>query len=470
MGARLRSGLRFLAAALWVTAAVLLGRLAIFIAAGVLLDDPPRHEEVLPLLGRGWSLLVGAVLLIAAGWLVWWSTRSPLPRTWRVELGVALLLAVAVAGVWLLRRTESFPDAGPNDAIPGQLAWLSRAEIGAPSCLSVMEPGGSDARVVYCAPPRADLSFGPGGGGGWSPQGELVFNSSGAADSMLVFVDPIRGIEVDAISALGVAWPSPHVRPDGARLATGHWWRGAQVMIEQPGRATVRAAAISGPHDYEILDAEWSPDGNWIAMRDSDGRLLATSAERDAPRVLAAGGVSRYAWFIVGNPTYTIALPDLPSDVRLCQGYRHASLPCGFDYASYVGDLTNREVRALLLVLDEEYLTQAILIAAPAIMPPAVVSSVESSIQVLEQLATNHAVALPANSWLDPPFPTNLDQGTACRWTMYEAFAEGHIIGAVRPTVTAPDLAAALDAIDGALGERVESLRNCAARGAEPTE
>jgi hypothetical protein len=439
----------------------MLGRLFVFVAVAVLADVPPRWDEALPRLGRGWSLLVGASLLIAAGALTWRASGRARGTRVGVLLGVALALLAVVGGLWLVRRTESFPALDePGGAVPGNLSWLGRQQIGAPSCITVMPAGGGEASTAYCEHAMEGIDFGPGGGG-WSADGELVFSSTGAADMMLVYVDPATGEHVDAIPSWRVDWPETSLREDGARLVPGFWWAGAKVTVERPDGTEARAVAIRGPHDYEFESVQWSPDGEWIALLDNQDRLLVTPADRDEPRVLAAGAdVSKFAWSIDGVGTYTLPHPQLPPDVELCQGYRYRSPTCEFDYDGYAGDLSDGEVRALLLVLDEERLAVAIAVAAPEPMPVSVVPTIEDNIGDLEKLAAAYDVSVPSNAWTDPP-AEGIDQPMSCLWTLYEALAERHIIGQVMPSVAALDVRNLLSRIDVALGVRIDTVRPC---------
>jgi hypothetical protein len=458
----LRTGLRLAVGVLFVTAAVMLERLVVFVAAAVLSDVPPQWDKALPRLGRGWSLLAGAALLVAAGVLTWRAPRllpgAPVVR----RLGIALVLVAVVGTVWLVRRTESFPAVDESGlAIPGRLAWLDRSEAGEPSCVTVMAADDGAPRTAYCPRGEEGLDFGPGGGG-WTVDGQLVVNSTGAADLMLVFVDPDTGEAVDAIPAWRIDWPQTSVREDGAQLVPGHWWGGARVIVESPDGSELRTVTIRGPHDYEITSAQWSPDGEWIALLDNKDRLMVSPADRDEPRVLAQGlGIGKFSWHIEGDPTYSFAMPQLPSDAELCQGYRYRSPTCEFDYAAYAGDLSHAEVRALLLVLDEEYLAAAIAEQAPEPMPAAIAESIERHVTELERIAADHDVGLPPNPWADPII-VGMTQPMSCLWIMYEAFTEGHVIQVVLPGVEATEVRALLAGIDSALVDRIAAVRSCA--------
>ena len=77
---------------------------------------------------------------------------------------------------------------------------------------------------------------------------------------------------------------------------------------------------------YLFEDVQWSPDGEWVLIRDSEGNLLVIGAKgRPASRALVSDAAFQpvvdhlgpyklvatgpLAWLIPQNPTYTVSTP-----------------------------------------------------------------------------------------------------------------------------------------------------------------
>ncbi len=79
-------------------------------------------------------------------------------------------------------------------------------------------------------------------------------------------------------------WPSgPVERADGSRLVTRND-RGHVTVAMVRGDERTTLLDVTGPRDYGIWDASWSPDGRFALVTDSERRVLVIPADgsRDA--------------------------------------------------------------------------------------------------------------------------------------------------------------------------------------------
>ena len=84
--------------------------------------------------------------------------------------------------------------------------------------------------------------------------------------------------------------------------------RTATLGIAPVAASPIEIARVTGPPGYGFSDPRWSPDGEWILVRDSNERLLVVQARVGTPlRVLADRAWAGYAWHV----------PGLPADVDL---------------------------------------------------------------------------------------------------------------------------------------------------------
>jgi hypothetical protein len=69
---------------------------------------------------------------------------------------------------------------------------------------------------------------------------------------------------------------------------------------------------MSGPPGFAFGEALWSPDGEWVLLRDSNQNLLVLPArEGTRPRLLAERVSGPIAWHIPGIPAGTVDLDSL---------------------------------------------------------------------------------------------------------------------------------------------------------------
>lgn len=228
-----------------------------------------------------------------------------------VSVLAVVTVIIFVFGVIPLPEFPSLTDQ-PDPSIPGTVAYVTH---GRESCISTVPASGGSATEVWCGQ-YADVPA-------WTPDGLLVVTDY-FAEPVYVLIDPATGSEVDRVRIEGDSdgGPVPYPfdlrrqRPDGAVVFTD--WQG-------DGAATVRVRFADGtertilsvddaPGDYNFSDAQWSPDGSRLLISDSAGRLIIANVEGEAnPRVVARDQetwANNAAWYIPGNDTYTVDLPE----------------------------------------------------------------------------------------------------------------------------------------------------------------
>jgi hypothetical protein len=229
----------------------------------------------------------------------------------------AVLVVVGVVAVILvfgLVPAPEFPTLAeqPDPAIPGTIAYVEQD-----ACIFTVPASGGLPNEVTCGD---EFSY---GSVDWTADGLLVVESFGMTPALQV-LDPRTGEIIDEVYlGLGEEPPASPMaaaferteRADGARIRTRAKSDGSAEVITVSAEGTRRTllAVEDAPRDYRFYGEQWSPDGNWVSVWDSEGRLIILRASGDAdPRVLVevAGSFARSAWFIPGDATYTVDLPE----------------------------------------------------------------------------------------------------------------------------------------------------------------
>jgi len=90
--------------------------------------------------------------------------------------------------------------------------------------------------------------------------------------------------------------------------------------VSSPGEQAQTVLRLEGPRDYEFVESQWSPDGEWILAVDSRGRLIIVGAggTPEARMLVETDGdawlATRVAWWIPNDATYTVDPADLSRD------------------------------------------------------------------------------------------------------------------------------------------------------------
>ena len=253
---------------------------------------------------------------------------SPVPPTpgtdRRAVIGIAVAVTVVLAVAAFILTVgriplPSFPllaDA-PDAAIPGTVAFLAEPEQGWDPCIQVVPAAGGPPAELTCRLQAEGLA--------WTVDGQLVVTSFGEFGPEWIVLDAATGGEVARVEiGEGDLRPSSDRRVHaGERLHLEGEGRGHSTLVVRAVDGTETTLLdLRGPRDYELVGAQWSPDGAWVLALDARGRLLVV--DRDVPgeaRVLAEravtwfgpgeGSLSSVAWYVSGEDAYTVEVPGL---------------------------------------------------------------------------------------------------------------------------------------------------------------
>ena len=334
LGLGIATAVALLAASVPLRSMVHLG----FGAAGVLLFLPQIVFEYLgDTLGAPLALLVSGVALLAGAFLTARLTGrvrdeegvpdEPSAGSRRTPAGLAAIaVALAVpAAIWGLgiAPLPEYPSLAdrPDPSIPGRIAFV---RLGERPCMYVVPAGGGAERRLLCSEEgtwgRGQVAW-FGGPIRWTGDGRIVVQAFGPAGSELIVVDPETGgvlerIRVEEPLADGPL-PDDEARSDGARLIVRRSGRESKLGFAPVDASPREIARVSGPPAYAFWEARWSPDGEWILVRDSNQDLLVVRANEGAPLRLLAPRVSGpFAWHIPGQGARAIDLDSLRAAAR----------------------------------------------------------------------------------------------------------------------------------------------------------
>jgi hypothetical protein len=228
-----------------------------------------------------------------------------------VSVLAVVTVIIFVFGVIPLPEFSSLADQ-PDPSIPGTVAYVEFDET---PCLVTVPASGGDSAEVWCG--RQYVEF-----PSWTADGLLVVLDYTAQPSYLL-IDPATGTEVDRVPQAnqpGEPEPLPYPadvrreRPDGATVhTTGLRGGETSVIVRLNGTDQTILAVERAPSDYSFIDAQWSPDGAWVLVSDTAGRLLIVGADGNPGARVLIDGLQPYgaqaAWYIPGNTTYTVEIP-----------------------------------------------------------------------------------------------------------------------------------------------------------------
>ncbi len=226
-----------------------------------------------------------------------------------------LTLVTAVIFVFGVIPLPDFPSLAdqPDPSIPGTVAYV---EFGDTQCLTTVPASGGDTREVWCSMNYVEYPS-------WTADGLLVVLDDNAEPTYLL-IDPNTGTEVERIPQGNQTGEEPgplpypsnvrQERADGAMVFT-EGFRGGEssVIVRLDGTDQTILTVEDAPSDYSFIDTQWSPDGEWVLVSDSEGRLIIVGADGNPGARILMDGLERYgaqaAWFIPGNDTYTVEVP-----------------------------------------------------------------------------------------------------------------------------------------------------------------
>jgi hypothetical protein len=212
---------------------------------------------------------------------------------------IAVLVVVLVFGVIPLPDYPSLADH-PDASIPGSVAFITEGD---PPCLGVVSASGGPSTELRCGVVEMGTL-------GWTSDGLIITIDFSSSTPLYLLVDPASGEIVDTVPAdvnepKPLVWESQSTRADGAVLLTDGARGTTTVKVRLPNQDPVPILTADGPHDYSFTTATWSPDGQWVLVVDSEGRILVVG-ENGTPtaRVLvqSASPWMNATWYIPGYP------------------------------------------------------------------------------------------------------------------------------------------------------------------------
>ena len=184
-----------------------------------------------------------------------------------------------------------------------------------PCLVTVPASGGSVVEWVWCG--RQYVEF-----PSWTADGLPVVVDYTAQPSYLL-IDPTTGTAVNRIpqdNQPGEPVPLPYpsaVRQERSTVPGSGPMAGAagsaSVVVRINGEDQTILSVENAPSDYSFIDVQWSPDGAWVLVSDTAGRLLIVGADGNPGARVLVDGLQPYgaqaAWYIPGNTTYTVEIP-----------------------------------------------------------------------------------------------------------------------------------------------------------------
>jgi hypothetical protein len=236
-----------------------------------------------------------------------------------VSIVAAVLVVVLVTAIILVFGVIPLPEFPsladqPDPSIPGTVAYV---EFDDEPCIFTVPASGGEAREVWCGRDYVEFPA-------WSSDGLLVL-MDWTAQPTYVLIDPATGNEVDRVPIDDIDRPGtqplpypPEARQDRADGGTlrinGPRGGASAVTVRLPGGEDRTIVSVKdGPTDYWFVQAQWSPDGEWVLVSDSAGRLLIVADTGDPEARVLVEGLQEWgpqaAWYIPGDSTYTVNIP-----------------------------------------------------------------------------------------------------------------------------------------------------------------
>lgn len=189
-------------------------------------------------------------------------------------LVVAAVLVVGTVGAVLVLGVERPPDLpdladAPEPAPPAPVAWTTSG--GERDCLAVAHPDGRVERP-WCSRDGVAIVD-------WDADAGIAVRTHHATGAVVRVVDPETGEAIGRDVVDGPAAAEPPER-DGPAVITDRADGELTVRLAEDGRALV---TLPAPERYDVRSSSRSPDGAWVALTDTAGRLLLVAVDGPAP-------------------------------------------------------------------------------------------------------------------------------------------------------------------------------------------
>lgn len=249
-------------------------------------------------------------------------------RTAALLAGGIVVVATAVIVIFGFVPTPKYPLLAeePDPELSGMIAYAipedsDRDDEFESRCVYVIELADGQTNEITC---REQIGWGMA----WTDDGWLVVESFGHVDEFerefddfgLALLEPIEGGAFEGVKYEG----DPRFLRSGFRQTRGDGTRvrvedaGTTVVVISPDGATRNLfGSDDAPSNYRFNEAQWSPDGKYVLVVDTEGRIIVAASSGDPrPRVVAETGHEYdviMAWYVPGNATYTVDREELDS-------------------------------------------------------------------------------------------------------------------------------------------------------------
>ncbi len=226
-----------------------------------------------------------------------------------VSIVASVVVVGVVVGLVLAFAVIPLPDypslaENPDSTIAGTVAY-ARWDNG-DLCISTVAAGGGESREVLCDRNIAFGEFAPG----WTPDGMLVVQDYSPSSDVFRVIDPETGDTVDRVP---LDMDKRAVEPyrmdqyapasDGSTVFAEDNRGSVRLVVRSPNGAERTILEAEGPKNYWFEWSSWSPDGEWILVQDSKGRIIVIAAEGDPNARILVEGVDGWMstfWYMPG--------------------------------------------------------------------------------------------------------------------------------------------------------------------------
>lgn len=234
------------------------------------------------------------------------TTAQPKAPSWWMLIGISVLVgpaliiganfAVIAVQDEFWKGTPELPAVSDEPALnpPGVIAYVEApSDMPAgptPGCIFVVEASGRSApRRLGCSgdgviPPVIERIA-------WSRSGNLeVYSAPPSPKPVVLQVGAGRRLLGRAAEIQRIY----RVRPDGAVVRLADRTEDRQELAVDPPKGPTRViVSLDGPEGYQFAEPQWSPDGRWILVADTKGRLLITDEHGENLRELLGPSPAR---------------------------------------------------------------------------------------------------------------------------------------------------------------------------------